>query len=434
MARQVQRFTAIEIERLAKRPVVGLKYLHDGQGLYLAVDGRRAGPEGRPTASWIFRYMMYGKARMLGLGSFPDVRLGDARAAAAEVRRLKASGQDPLAVKDAVRAAREADAARAVTFKVVAVDFLRTHRVKWSNDKHSAQWEATLSTYVYPVIGDLIVGDIDTSAVLKVLRQEIATEAKKAIPMWEARPETASRVRGRIEMVLDYAKVKNLRTGDNPAAWRGNLKLALPSRSKVRSVKHHAALPIPALPVFMAALRAQEGVSARALEFAILTAARTGEVLGARWCEIDLEAKIWVVPANRMKAGREHRVPLSLKAKALLEALRPEGADGAALVFPGQKPGKPLSNMALLMLLRRMGHGEITAHGFRSTFRDWVSESTKFPRELAERALAHTVADKTEAAYARGDMFERRRALMEAWANVGDSKARDPSHLRSVAA
>lgn len=434
MARQAQRFTAIEIERLAKRPVEGLKYLHDGQGLYLAVDGRRAGPEGRPTASWVFRYMMYGKARMLGLGSFPDVRLGDARAAAAEVRRLKASKQDPLAVKDAERAAREADAARAVTFRIVAADYLRTHRVKWSNEKHSAQWEATLSTYVYPVIGDVIVGDIDTAAVLKVLRQEIASEGKKATALWEARPETASRVRGRIETVLDYAKVKNLRSGDNPAAWRGNLKLALPARSKVRSVKHHAALPARDLAAFMMALRAQEGTSAKALEFAILTAARTGEVLGATWREVDLEAGIWIVPAGRMKAGREHRVPLSDPAKALLAALKPETLDPATLVFPGAKPGKPLSNMAFLMLLRRMKQDGITAHGFRSTFRDWVSESTSFPTELAERALAHTVGDKTEAAYARGDLFERRRALMEAWASFADGPASNVTELKVAAA
>lgn len=435
MVREAQRFVALEIERLAKRPVEGLKYLHDGQGLYLAVDGRRAGPDKPPTASWVFRYMLHGKARMLGLGSYPDIGLKDARKAAGDVRRLKAHGQDPLAVKDAEKAERRAAAARAITFKQVAVEYIRSHRVRWSNDKHAAQWEATLETYVYPIIGDMVVGSIDSGAVLKVLRQDVMeTDAKRALPLWEARPETASRLRGRIEAILDYAKVKSLRSGDNPAAWRGNLKLALPARSKVRSVKHHAALPIPAIPTFMAALRAQEGVSARALEFAILTAARTGEVLGARWREIDLKAKVWIVPADRMKAGREHRVPISTKAKALLEALRPEDADGAALVFPGQRPGKPLSNMALLMLLRRMGHGEITAHGFRSTFRDWVSESTKFPRELAERALAHTVGDKTEAAYARGDMFERRRALMEAWANVGDSKVRDPSHLRPVAA
>ena len=433
MPRQAQRFTAIEIERLAKRPVEGLKYLHDGQGLYLAVDGRRAGPEGRPTASWVFRYMMYGKARMLGLGSFPDVTLKDARVAAAEVRRLKANRQDPLAVKDAERAAREADAARAVTFRLVAADYLRSNRMKWSNDKHSAQWEATLSTYVYPVIGDLIVGDIDTAAVLKVLRQGVA-DGKRSIPLWEARSETASRVRGRIETVLDYAKVRNLRTGDNPAAWRGNLKLALPARSKVRSVKHHAAMAARDLSGFLEALRAQEGVSARALEFAILTAARTGEVLGATWREIDLEAGVWIVPADRMKAGREHRVPLSTQAKAVLANLQPEALDPNGLLFPGARPGKPLSNMAFLMLLRRMKQDGVTAHGFRSTFRDWVAESTTFPTELAERALAHTVGDKTEAAYARGDLFENRRALMEAWANFAEQKPATVAQLRSAAA
>jgi integrase len=423
MARETQRLVALDVERLAKRPVQGLKYFHDGQGLYLAVDGRRAEPDEPPTASWVFRYMLHGKARMLGLGPFPAVNLKDARKAAADARRLKAHGQDPLAVKDAEKAARREAAARAVTFRQVAAEYVRAHRVKWSNTKHAAQWEATLNTYAYPVVGDMVVGQIDSAAVLKVLRQDILEEgAKRAVPLWEARPETASRLRGRIETILDYAKVKNLRSGDNPAAWRGNLKLALPARSKVRRVKHHAALPFAELPAFMTNLRLQEGMAARALEFAILTAARTGEVLGARWCEIDLEAGVWIVPAERMKAGREHRVPLSAPAKAILEALRPVDGGGRSLVFPGQRPGKPLSNMAFLMLLRRMGQGEVTAHGFRSTFRDWVSEATNFPSELAERALAHTVADKTEAAYARGDLFEKRRALMRDWAQWCDGK------------
>ena len=423
MARETQRLVALEVERLAKRPVQGLKYVHDGQGLYLAVDGRRAKPDEPPTASWVFRYMLYGKARMLGLGPFPAVSLKDARKAVTEARRLKAHGQDPLAVKDAERTARRETAARAVTVRQVAAEYIRANRVKWSNTKHAAQWEATLSTYTYPVIGDLVVGQIDSAAVLKVLRQDVMEEgAKRALPLWEARSETASRLRGRIETVLDYAKVKGLRSGDNPAAWRGNLKLALPARSKVRRVKHHAALPVAELPAFMAGLRGQDGMAARALEFAILTAARTGEVLGARWCEINFDGGVWVVPADRMKAGREHRVPLSALAKAVLEALRPDDGGGTGLVFPGQRPGKPLSNMAFLMLLRRMGAGEITAHGFRSTFRDWVSEATNFPSELAERALAHAVADKTEAAYARGDLFEKRRALMRDWARWSEGK------------
>lgn len=435
MARETQRLVALEVERLAKRPIQGLKYVHDGQGLYLAVDGRRAKPDEPPTANWVFRYMLHGKARMLGLGPFPAVSLKDARKSATEARRLKAHGQDPLAVKDAEKAARQEAAARAVTFRQVAAEYIRAHRVKWSNTKHAAQWEATLSTYAYPVIGDMVVGQIDSGAVLKVLRQDILEEgAKRAVPLWEARPETASRLRGRIETVLDYAKVKSLRSGDNPASWRGNLKLALPARSKVRRVKHHAALPFSELSAFMARLRKQEGTAARALEFAILTAARTGEVLGSRWCEIDLDGGVWTVPAERMKAGREHRVPLSVPAKAILEVMRPEDGGGRGLVFPGQRPGKPLSNMAFLMLLRRMSAGEITAHGFRSTFRDWVSEATNFPSELAERALAHTVADKTEAAYARGDLFEKRRSLMDAWASFPPGQSGAVTPLRRAGA
>jgi integrase len=434
MAREVQRLVGLEVERLAKRPVEGLKYFHDGQGLYLAVDGRRAGLEKPPTASWVFRYMLHGKARMLGLGSFPDIGLKEARKATAEARRLKALGQDPLAVKDAEKAARREAAARAITFRQVAVEYIRANRVKWSNSKHAKQWEATLEAYAYPLIGETVVGLIDSSAVLKVLQQDIvAAGEKKAKPLWEMRPETASRLRGRIETILDYAKVKGLRSGDNPASWRGNLKLALPTRSRVQSVKHHAALPFADLLDFLDSLRAQEGVSAKALEFAILTAARTGEVLGACWREIDLETGVWTVPAARMKAGREHRVPLSAQARSILEGLRLQGGSGSELVFPGQRTGKPLSNMAFLMLLRRMKRDGITAHGFRSTFRDWVSEATNFPSELAERALAHTLADKTEAAYARGDLFEKRRALMDAWAAymAGSSNVKE---LRPAAA
>lgn len=428
MARQVNRLSHAGIEQACKRPATRIRYLHDGAGLYLAVDGRRSEDGGRPTASWVFRYMLHGKARMMGLGPFPDIRLTEARKAALDARVLRAKGQDPLAVKDVERAARVAAQARAVTFRQVAVEYLRSNRVKWSNAKHAAQWDSTLATYAYPMIGERIVGDIDAELVLKVLRQEMPG-GKAGKSLWETKPETASRLRGRIETILDFAKVRNLRTGDNPAAWRGNLKLALPARSKVRKVKHHAALPVDAVADFILKLREHDGVAARALELAVLTAARTSEVLGATWGEVDLEARLWTVPASRMKAGREHRVPLSGSAMALLRGLQPAEPEPAALVFPGMRAGKTLSNMTFLMLLRRMGLGDITAHGFRSTFRDWVSEKTDFPGELAERALAHTVADKTEAAYARGDMFEKRRAVMEAWAN----HCRGPKGLHRVA-
>jgi integrase len=357
---------------------------------------------------------------MMGLGPYPAVKLADARRTAAQARAAKARGEDPLALKDAERAKRTAAMARAVTFKEVAKEYLRANDVKWSNPKHAAQWSSTLAAYAFPIIGDWIVGDIDTPAVLKVLRQEIQ-DGKRTLPLWEARPETASRLRGRIETVLDYARVKNLRTGDNPASWRGNLKLALPVRSKVRRVKHHSALQIGQLPEFMKQLREAQGLGARALEFAILTAARSGEVLGATWSEIDLVAGVWCIPGERMKAGREHRVPLSPAARALLESIAQAGAHPEEYVFPGTRRGKPLSGMTFLMLLRRLGHGEVTAHGFRSTFRDWVSEETGFAPELAERALAHAVSDKTEAAYARGDLFQKRRALMDAWASYCES-------------
>lgn len=424
MARQINRLSQVGIEQATKRVCIGIRYLHDGGGLYLALDGRRGKEDEPPTASWVYRYMLHGRARMMGLGAFPAIKLAEARKAVAEARTLKAKGMDPLAVKDADRAERMAAIARAITFKQVAGEYLRANQVKWSNAKHAAQWTATLETYAYPEIGDSIVGDIDTTAVLKVLRQDVVAKGQRALPLWEARPETASRLRGRIETILDYARVKNLRTGDNPAAWRGNLKLALPAVSKVRGVKHHAALPIGKMGACMAKLRTMEGVAAKALEFAILTAARTGEVIGATWPEIDLKAGVWTVPAARMKAGREHRVPLSTPALTLLRKLRLEDSDPTGLVFPGSRPGKPLSNMAFLMLLRRMNLGDVTAHGFRSTFRDWVSETTSFPTELAERALAHVVGDKTEAAYARGDLFQRRKELMAEWAAFCGKRSR----------
>ena len=271
--------------------------------------------------------------------------------------------------------------------------YIASHSAGWRNAKHAAQWGTTLATYAYPVFGSLPVAAVDTGLVMKALE-----------PIWSTKPETAGRVRGRNESVLDWAKVRGYRDGENPARWKGHLIQLLPSLTKVTKVKHHAAMPYAELPAFLIALRARPAMAARALEFAILTAARTGEVLGARWQEMDLEARIWMVPAERMKAGREHRVPLSDAAVAILKAIYRTGD----LVFP-------LSNMALLMLLRRMGHGELTAHGFRSTFRDWASETTNHPRDVVEMALAHAIADKTEAAYRRGDLFEKRRRLMVEW-------------------
>jgi integrase len=293
-----------------------------------------------------------------------------------------------------------------MTFQQCADAYIAAHRAGWRNNKHAGQWAATLATHA-EAIGSLPVQAIDTALVFKCLE-----------PIWRTKPETASRVRGRIESVLDWAKVRGYRTGENPAHWRGHLDHLLPARSKVRRVEHHAALPYAELPGFLVALREQQGIAARALEFTILTAARTGEVIGARWSEFDLLDKAWTVLAERMKASREHRVPLSARALAILQEiqpLRPVG-DADAFVFPGGKNGKPLSNMAFLMLLRRMGRGDLTAHGFRATFKTWASECTSFQTEVVEAALAHVTGSKVEQAYQRGDLFEKRRRLMQQWA------------------
>jgi integrase len=298
---------------------------------------------------------------------------------------------------------KKLEAAQAMTFDACAAAYIDTHKAGWQNAKHREQWPSTLNSYASPFFGSLPVQAIDVGLVMKALE-----------PIWQTKPETASRLRGRIEAVLDWATVRGYRKDENPARWRGHLDKLLPARSKVRKVEHHPALPYDDLADFAAALRRQEGVASRALEFLILTAARTGEVIGARWDEVDVVEKIWVVPAARMKASREHRVPLSAAAVAVLEQMK-QIREGD-FVFPGGKKGKPLSNMAMLAVLKRMERGELTAHGFRSTFRDWAAERTNFSHEVAEMALAHTVSDKVEAAYRRGDLFQKRRQIMEAWA------------------
>ncbi len=393
------KLSAVEVTK-AKGPSV----LHDGGGLYLRVSAAGA-------KSWVFRFQLDGKRRDMGLGPFPDISLAEARAKATERRKLRHEGIDPLDAKAAQRQAQRVAVAKGRTFRECAVEFIEKNRAGWRNAKHRQQWENTLATYAFPVIGDLPVAAIDAGLVVQALD-----------PIWAEKPETASRVRGRIEAVLDAATVRGFREGPNPAQWKGNLAHILPARGKVRKVEHHAALPFDDVPAFLAALRGRPGMSARALEFAILTAARTGEALGARWGEIDLDAKVWVVPGERMKAGREHRVPLSEAAIAVLDNVRPlalmrDGKpDPAAPVFPGPRRALPLSNMVLLMLLRRMGRSDLTAHGFRSSFRDWCSERTAHPREVVEMALAHTVENKAEAAYRRGDLFDKRRRLMADWA------------------
>lgn len=392
MPRRATPLTVRGIERL-KTP--GLTA--DGGGLYFRVT---------PTGgrSWVFRYMVDGRRRDMGLGPYPDITLAAAREKATTLRRQKLDGVDPLAAKAATRGAARLAAAKAMTFRQCAEAYIGAHKAGWKNPKHAKQWPSTLETYVYPVFGEVPVAGIDTALVTKSIE-----------PIWTTKPETASRVRGRIESILDWATARGFREGENPARWRGHLENLLPTKMKIHRVEHHAALPYAEIGAFMTELRKQKGLAAQALRFAILTAARTGEVLGATWLEIDLSNHLWTIPAERMKAGKEHRVPLSAEAVAILSEIRSTVHDINGAGFPDNRIFR-LSNMALLMLLRRMGRSNLTTHGFRSTFRDWAAEQTNFPSEVAEMALAHSVSDKVEAAYRRGDLFEKRRQLAEEWA------------------
>lgn len=398
MARTIERLSPLKVAKLAKAGKRGMWC--DGGGLYLHV-----GPTG--GASWILRYMLRGKARSMGLGPYPLFGLSEARDRARTALKMKYDGVDPLEAKHAERRAKKLEAAKAITFKQAAEKYIAAHKAGWKNGKHQDQWTNTLATYAEPVIGSFPVAEIDNALVLKVLE-----------PIWITKPETASRLRGRIESILDWARVRGYRQGENPARWKGHLDKQLAPRGKVRRIAHHAALPYRDMFEFMNALREQEGIAARALEFAILTAARTGEVIGATWAEIDLAARVWTVPRERMKGAREHRVPLSVRAIEILKAMQPDKGrpDPDTFVFEGRKPGTALSNMSLLMTLRRMGRSDVTAHGFRSSFRDWCAECTAFPSEVAEMALAHAVGDKVEAAYRRSDLFEKRRRLADEWA------------------
>jgi len=377
----------------------------DGGGLYL-----RVGPTG--AKSWVFRYRTGAKLHDMGLGPLHTIGLADARAKALEARKLRLDGGDPLHARHAARQATKLEAAKAMTFRQCADAYIEGHRAGWKNEKHGAQWAATLAAHVYPVLGELPVAAIDTGLVMKALE-----------PIWTTKTETASRVRGRIESVLDWATTREYRTGENPARWRGHLDNLLPARSKVQKVEHHAAMPYTDVGAFMARLRQQAGAGARALELAILTAARSGEVFGARWVEIDMEGAVWTVPAGRMKAGQEHRVPLSASAMAVLGTMA--AVREGDFVFAGGRAGKSLSNMAMAMVLRRMELPELTVHGFRSTFRDWAAERTAYPNEVVEMALAHTIGNKTEAAYRRGDLFGKRRKLMDEWAKYCGTVAAD---------
>ena len=394
MARQLNRLTAIAVTR-AKEP----GYYSDGGGLFL-----RIGPTG--AKSWSFRYKVAGKTHEMGLGPTHTISLAEARQRAQHARKQRLDGIDPITARRAKRARQEAAAAKAMTFRQAAERYVRAHRAGWV-PRHAMIWETSLSIHTYPVIGNIAVADIELAHVMRVLE-----------PMWQDKTDTANRVRSRIEAVLGWATTHGYRSGDNPARWRGHLENLLPKQSKVQPIVPFAALPYADISDFMARLRQQPSISARALEFVILTGTRTGEVLGAEWSEIDLSDRLWIIPAKRMKARREHRVPLSDPAVDLLEALPRAGEH----VFQGAT-GSVLEGTALLMVMRRMGKRGTTVHGFRSTFSTWAAERTNYSFEVREMALAHLVGSQVERAYQRSDLFERRRRLMQDWATFCSTPA-----------
>lgn len=391
MPKKARELSALEVGRLkdpGRYPVGGVA----GLCLKIAPSGAR---------SWVLRIVIGGKRRDAGLGGFPDVPLAMAREKARRARDEVEQGGDPIAQRAAAQSALMAARGAETTFEQASKKFIEAKAHEWANAKHAAQWLATLSTYAFPVVGKLQVRDVTLAHVVKILE-----------PIWTTKTETATRLRGRVENVLDWATVRGYRAGDNPARWKGHLDKVLPKPGKVTKVEHHSAVPVEQIGTFMSALRQQNGISAKALEFVVLTAARSGEVRGALWSEIDLPNKVWTIPGSRMKAGREHRVPLSAPTIALLNSLqRYEDND---LVFVAPRGGM-LSDMSLTAVMRRM-KVDAVPHGFRSSFRDWAAERTNYPREVAEMALAHTIQSKVEAAYRRGDLFEKRSRMMRDWA------------------
>lgn len=393
----VGKLTTRGVQKLVKDAKPGLT--NDGEGLYLKI-GKMGG------ASWIYRYRRNGKLRDMGLGGFSDVSLAKARDCAGKNRGLLKEGLDPLEA----RAKAEQPHETTPTFTSCAARYIRSHRRSWRNAKHARQWVSTLQTYARPVIGTLPVDQVSTQDILKILS-----------PIWTSKTETAKRVQGRIENVLDYAAAHSYRDSVNPARWRGHLDKLLAKPARVKVVTHHPAMPYSYVAGFMTELHRYTGISSKALQLLIFTATRTSEVLRADWTEIDLDNGTWTIPAGRMKARREHRVPLSAQALELLSHL--PRVQGNTHVFPGARHGRPLSNMAMLELMRGMGYGtngkrgDFVPHGFRSSFRDWTGEVTSYPRDVAEMALAHTIENKVEAAYRRGDLFEKRRTMMQDWAN-----------------
>lgn len=392
MARKAKELSALEVGRLTKP---GNHAVGGVAGLYLYINDAGA-------RSWVLRVMVGGRRRHMGLGGFPDVTFAQAKEKARAARADIESGIDPIAQRKAVVSQLRAQQEQEKTFEQAAKGYVDSHGDSWRNAKHRAQWVSTLETYAFPVMGKLAVQDVALPHVLAVLE-----------PIWKTKNETASRLRGRIESVLDWASARQYRTGDNPARWKGCLDKLLPAPSKVKKVQHHRALPIDSMADFMRSLEQSNGMSAKALAFTVLTAARSGEVRGACWCEINFDTKVWTVPAERMKAGKEHRVPLSEQALALLNSL-PRSLD-SNLVFPAPRGGQ-LSDMSLTAVMRRL-EVDAVPHGFRSTFRDWAGERTHYPREVAEHALAHTLESKVEAAYRRGDALEKRRQMMQDWAD-----------------
>lgn len=391
--KQAKELSALVVGRIKDN---GLHAVGGVPGLYLLVKQDGA------ARSWVLRYSLHGKRREMGLGSFDDVTLAEARAKARAARKQLADGIDPIDERNQALARRKAEAAARTTFAEAAASYIEAHTPTWRNQKHIAQWSATFETYAYPVIGAMPVGDIQTMHVLEVLR-----------PIWATKTATATRLRGRIEQVLSSATVAGYRKGENPARWRGHLDQLLPKPSKIAEVEHHPAMPIDDTPAYFARLMGSSGIASKALAFKILTAVRSQSIRFATWSEVDLGNGVWTIPADHMKSGEEFRVPLSSHAIKLLRGL--PVFEGVDLIFPAPRMGV-MTDMAMTAVMRRHGL-EAVPHGFRSTFRDWCGDRTHFPRDLVELALAHELENKTEAAYRRGDALERRREVMQAWAD-----------------
>jgi integrase len=391
MGRQNSKLTVIKADKLKTKGLYA-----DGGGLYLVV--KESGAK-----NWLFRFMLNGKSREMGLGSYNDTPLVEAREKAADARKLLTQKIDPIEARKKSDAEKRLESAKTKTFGECAEAYIKSHQDAWKNAKHKYQWNATIQTYAYPIIENMPIQDVDVASVMKILE-----------PIWKTKSETASRLRGRIESIIDWATAHEYRKGENPARWRGHLKNLLPSTSRIAKVVHLAALDYEKMSSFMAKLGARTEIAARALEFVILTATRTSETRNAKWCEFDFSKRVWTIPAERMKMGKEHKIYINDKLLSILEQMKKIKA--GEYVFAGRKPSNSLSDMAMLMLLRRMKYDEITVHGFRSSFRDWAAEQTNYAREVAEASLAHAIGDKVEAAYRRGDLFEKRQLLMQEWA------------------